>query len=274
MAEREPSAAAILEALTVPYAKARGANRWVEKTPNHIRNLDTLRALWPHAVIIRILRDPRDAALSMRHLPTFSDAILPNIYLWQRWHAQAEPFFSSDPRAISVRYEDLVEDPEAHLRAVCEVIGVAFDPAMIAFSDAAGDVSSANETWKKGVASGLTASRKFAWKTGLPPEWRGVCDLVCHELLIAHGYEASAEPTRTRTAVRMSPRCVERQQEALRHLAEKGERWLTSEDPLAADRIVDHPEYYTFSNPVKLALLALGRAQAWRERASAHSKAP
>lgn len=268
LASREPGIGAILEALTVPYAKARGADRWVEKTPNHILNLETLRALWPEAHILRIIRDPRDVGLSMRRLPTFSDEVLPNIYIWQRWNAQAEDFFASDPKAMTLRYEDLVDDPEFHLRRICDRIDLGFDPAMVAFASAAMDVSSANETWKNQVSSGLTTSRKYVWKTDLPDKWRIVCDLVCHELLIAHGYEAGPAPARTHTAFRMSQDYVEGQQEALRALAEHAVRWLPSEDPMAADRVVDHPEHYKFSNPIKLARLALGRARSWRERAA------
>ena len=264
--DREPGVAAMLEVLTEPYAKARGATRWVEKTPNHIQNLPVLRQLWPDSFILRIIRDPRDVGLSTRKLPTFSNEILPNIYLWQSWNAGAEEFIASDERSMTVRYEDLVDDPEAHLRQVCDLIEVEFDPAMIAFSGAAADVSSANETWKTQVSSGLTSSRKFAWKTDLPPEWRAVCDLVCHELLVAHGYEAGPAPVETRTAFRMSRDYIEAQQDALRSQAERGLRWMPSHDPATADRIVDHPEYSRFRNPVTLARLALGQAAAKRER--------
>lgn len=263
---RTPGVAAMLEALTQPYAQARGATRWVEKTPNHIQNLATLRKFWPDAFILRIIRDPRDVGLSTRKLPTFSDEILPNVYLWQSWNAGAEDFFASDARSLTVRYEDLVDDAETHLRRVCDLIEVEFDPAMIAFSRAAGDVSSANETWKTQVSSSLTASRKYAWKTDLPVEWRAVCDLVCHELLVEHGYEAGPAPVETRKAFRMSRAYIETQQGALRIQAQRGLRWMPSENPASADRLVDHPQYSRFRNPVTLARLALGRAEAKRER--------
>lgn len=268
LSARTPGVAAMLEALCAPYAQARGAQRWVEKTPNHILNLETLRALWPDAAIIRIVRDPRDVGLSTRKLPTFSDEILPNIYVWQSWNAQAEPFLARDPLSMSLRYEDLVDDPEHHLRRVCDRIGVEFDPAMVAFAGAAADVSSANETWKTQVSGALTSSRKYAWKNDLPPEWRTVCDLVCHEGLVRHGYEAGPEPVETRTAFRMSRLYIEAQQDALRAAAERGVRWLPAEDPARADRVVEHPQYSRFRHPVMLARLALGRAQSARERAA------
>ena len=263
---RNPSVEAMLEALAVPYAEARSACGWVEKTPNHILHLKTLRALWPQAVIVRIIRDPRDVGLSMRRLPSFSDDVLPNVYLWQRWNAQAESFLAADHKSVSLRYEDLVEEPEKHLRQLCELAGMAFDPAMLEFSQAAADVSSANETWKSQVAFGLSQTRKYAWKGEMPDQWREVCDLVCHELLIAHGYEAGRAPIQTRTAFRMSQRYIEKQQNALQNLAKTGVRWMPSNDPLTADRVVDHPEHYRFSHPIKLARLAYGRAQSWKER--------
>lgn len=85
LAARPPSPAAMMEALTVPFAESRGKPAWVEKTPNHILNLTLIRSLWPDAWIVRIMRDPRVAALSTCRLPTFSDDFIANIYMWRQW---------------------------------------------------------------------------------------------------------------------------------------------------------------------------------------------
>ena len=57
---RQPSVAAMLEALTDLHAHRAGAARWVEKTPRHLLTTHTLRALWPEARSVRGVRDPRD----------------------------------------------------------------------------------------------------------------------------------------------------------------------------------------------------------------------
>ncbi|MEL7198580.1 MAG: sulfotransferase [Pseudomonadota bacterium] len=265
LAARKPSISAILEALTVPFSEAHGKKRWAEKTPNHIQHLGTIRRLWPDAKIIRIIRDPRDVGLSTRKIPTFSDQILPNIYVWQEWNGRAERFLAADPGSMTVRYEDIVDDPEDQLRRICDHIGEDFDPAMTRFEQSAQSVSSANEIWKGQVSDGMTASRKYAWKSDLPDTIRPVCDLVCHELLIAHGYEHGPPPRKTRTAFRLSRAYLEKQEDALIRDAAKGVRWLPVDDPEKADRVVDHPQYSQFRNPVMVLRLMLGKAQSWME---------
>lgn len=265
---REPSVSAMLESLVMPFAAKRTKPRWVEKTPNHICNLDLIRQLWPTAAIIRIVRDPRDVALSMRKLPTFSNQPLPNIYIWREWNLAAERFFETDAQAISVRYEDIVDQPEDQLTKLCAFLGEEFDPAMLAFGAAAADVSSRNESWKSQVSERLSASRKYAWKQHLQPEHRQVADLVCHDLLEKYGYETSSPPETTRTAFRMSRRFIEQHEAVLIDKASRAERWLPAAEPQTADRIVDHPEYHKFRNPLMLGKLVMGQIKSHWERAA------
>lgn len=266
---RETSISAMLESLTAPFAAKRSKARWVEKTPNHILNLTAIRALWPDACVIRIVRDPRDVGLSTCKLPSFSNRILPNIYLWREWNETAELFLDQDPLAMTIRYEDLVDNAEAQLTDICELLGERFDPSMLTFGKSAADVSSANESWKAQVSDGLSSNRKFAWKRDLPPELRTTCDLICHELLERHGYESGEPPRSTRMAYRMSDQYIEAQEAALVKSAENGERWLRTNDPKNADRIVDHPRYSSFRSPPMLGKLVLGNLQAWLERKTA-----
>ena len=65
LAGRQPSVAAMLASLTELHAHRAGKARWVEKTPRHLLMTGTLRELWPDARIVRIVRDPRDVALSL-----------------------------------------------------------------------------------------------------------------------------------------------------------------------------------------------------------------
>ena len=269
---REPSIAAMLESLTEPFAKRRGKARWVEKTPNHITHGPVLRRNWPKARIIRIVRDPRDVGVSTRKLPAFSDRILPNVYLWLRWHRAAHDFFAQDPGSITVRYEDVVDDPEAELARLCAFVGEDYDAGMLGFAKVAGDVAAEGESWKGQVGERLSSSRKYAWRRTLPDALRPLCDAACAELLDHFGYEREYEARETRTAYRMSRAYIERQEDALIRDAARGIRWLPVDETRSADRIVDHPLYSRFRDPVMLARLGAGRlasaADRWRARAS------
>src|SRR5205823_913932 len=56
-------------------------------------------------------------------------------------------------RYCYVRYEDLVEDPERALRRICDVIGVGFEPGMIAMGD--------YESTENSSFAGLAQTRRY-----------------------------------------------------------------------------------------------------------------
>lgn len=256
---RAPSVAAMLESLTVPFAEKRRKASWIEKTPNHLLNLSQIRTLWPDAWIIRIMRDPRDAALSACNLPTFSNSFAANIYLWRSWQDAAEAFMKSDSKCATVRYESLVEDPSGELERLCTLTGIPFDPAMIEFGSAAADVSSAAEIWKKPVSGGLNKDRLFAWRSCLDPELRQLADQVTHEYLLEFDYPNLPPVKTTRHGFRMSERHVEGHTPFLLQQLRRGIRWLPVSDPWLANSIIDQPPYRRFRNPLLLARLMAGR---------------
>lgn len=257
--EREPSVRTMLEALTVPFAAARGKAGWAEKTPNHLLNLDAIRAEWPEAAVVRIIRDPRDAALSTGRLPTFSSSFVANTLIWRAWQDRAAPFFETDARAITIRYEDLVANPEAQLRSLCEFLGVDYEPAMIEFAGAAADVSSENETWKKPVSGELDRSRMYAWRGTLDEGQKRFASLVNHEYLAQFGYDHDAAPLETKRVFRMSPELAEANEGALIAMAGKGKRWLPERDWERSDLVCERPQYRRSHGLSFLARLAWGR---------------
>lgn len=259
LSSREPSVSAMLESLTVPFARSRNKVGWIEKTPNHILNVAEIRANWPEAAIIRIVRDPRDSALSTCKLPTFSSSVYANLYLWRQWHAASARFFKSDTRCATLKYEDLVQHPERELQALCETIGISYDPAMLEFTKSAADVSSANESWKSRVSSGLDPSRILAWKNSLAPEACAVAELICYEWLTEFEYEVSQSPLATHTIFRMSPRFIEEFEPVIVRDAQEGIRWLSIADPSQAEFVVEPPEYGRFDKPYLYLRMAKGR---------------
>jgi len=263
--QQSPSIAAVLEALTIPFAEKRGKSGWVEKTPNHLCNLPQIRALWPKARIIRIVRDPRDSVVSTCKLPTFSNSALANAYIWREWQETGEPFFKTDPLAATIRYEDMIASPESELRKLCEQIDIQFDPAMLQFQNAASDVSSEGESWKAQVSSTLDPSRVFVWKTNLDKSIADAVSLVCHEWLLHFGYDAGDAPVRTVPAFGLSPAFVERFEPVMLRAATFKVRWIEAPDIASAHHVFDHPRYYRFRSPAKLARLALGRRFAGRQ---------
>ncbi|MYM63391.1 sulfotransferase [Pseudomaricurvus sp. HS19] len=192
--DREPSVAALFDALVGTYAAKKGKPRWAEKTPRHLLHLDTLRAAYPEAKIIRIVRDFRDSAISMRQLPWASRQELVNCYICSEWFERTGDFFLQDDKSLTVKYETLVREPEKVLTEICSFIGESFESGMLDTSSSGMDVMSRNESWKQQVTGELDESRLYRWKGLFTQEQKVAFDLCAGGLLAEFGYEVESRP--------------------------------------------------------------------------------
>lgn len=129
------------------------AGRFVDKLPLNFFFVGFIRRALPAAKIVCLRRDPMDLCLaSFRQLfalnfPYYRYALsltdTAEYYalfrrLMARWHALA-------PGAVlDVRYERLVDAPEAEIRRVLEYLGLDFEPGMLDFQDNAAPVATAS----------------------------------------------------------------------------------------------------------------------------------
>jgi Sulfotransferase family len=136
----EPTFADAIQAVYRAYAERRGKRRFGDKTPSYMQRLDVLERAFPGARYVHLIRDGRDAALSfvgMRRRPRFNWARPRGVGAfaaqWRREVEAARRFGREQAagRYRELRYEDLVADPQASLRAVCEFLALDFEPAML-----------------------------------------------------------------------------------------------------------------------------------------------
>ena len=222
LAARKPSVQALLESLTALYAAKQGKPRWAEKTPNHLLHLPKIRVLYPGAPVVRIVRDPRDSALSMRQLPWASRSALANAYLWDTWFRNSQPFFGSDANTLTLRYEDLVKDPEAVLTGVCAFIGETFEPKMLETQKTGRSVSSPNESWKAQNARALDQSRTQLWRQEPNPTLQRALSYTCAAGIDAFGYPCPAAPQKTLRAYPLNLHTVAAFEKVLLELSAQG----------------------------------------------------
>ncbi|HEV8054365.1 MAG TPA: sulfotransferase, partial [Candidatus Limnocylindrales bacterium] len=216
LAARPPSLAAMLESLTAARADAAGKQRWAEKTPRHMARVPLIRQTFPDAAIVRVVRDPRAAALSMTRVPFASDSLLVNLYSIERADAAAEPHLRQDRWLLTVRFEDLVRDPTEELRRVCDFVGEPFDERMLSERDATA-LTAGHEWWKQKASEAPDTSRVEAWKTEMSADDQRAAAVICHDMLVRHGYPGAVEP---RATVIVEPDgFVARHEDAARRLA-------------------------------------------------------
>jgi hypothetical protein len=105
----------------------KGADTWVEKTPQNACSFRTFLKEFPQGKLIHTLRNPYDtmASLLARGFDAYQAA---GYYVY---HAAAAASANGDERYFEVRYEDLVSQPEATVRLLFDFLELPFDPAIL-----------------------------------------------------------------------------------------------------------------------------------------------
>jgi len=114
------------------YARRFGKQRWGDKTPSYSHHLVEIARLLPEARFVHLIRDGRDAAVSLRR-QWFSpgSGIAEQARYWRDNVAAAIAQSTQVAHYLELRFEDLVRDPEPQLRRVCDFIEIDFDAAML-----------------------------------------------------------------------------------------------------------------------------------------------
>jgi hypothetical protein len=193
LARRAPSAPAVLEALTELFMLKAGKQRWVEKTPRHLIHLPELRQHYPRAPVIRIVRDPRDAALSIFKAPWQFHSFLEALLYWHYLDARSDAFYPADPCTYTMRYEDLLLHPQEELRNICAFLGEAYEPGMLDTSKSSQQVNRTAESWKEKIAGPLDTARVRVWERELTAGQQLETEAVVGNRLRAFGYPADTE---------------------------------------------------------------------------------
>lgn len=179
--------------------------RWCEQTPRNVYYIDTINSLFPQARFVHIIRDPRDVLLSQKKRwkrRKFNTKVkLPfhiTIRQWLNYHPitimklwvsanRKISSYSGKPFFYSVKYEDLLSQPEETLRGMCDFLNISFEPQMLEVPQV-GSSLKADEPGKKG----LNSSKIFGWKTGgLSKSEIYICERMGGDIISAQGYDFS-----------------------------------------------------------------------------------
>ncbi|MGH3023481.1 MAG: sulfotransferase family protein [Gaiellaceae bacterium] len=172
------------------YAAREEKHRFGDKTPAYVHAVDELLAVWPKARVVVLVRDARDIVLSIRRMPFGPN----NAYAAARWwvrgiRAGLEAERRHPGQVLTLRYEDLVADPAAHVPRVCEHVGLGYNSEMLAIERTEpGKIVESQAAWFPKLAAGIR-SEAGRWRTELPESDRRVVEAVAGAELEALGYE-------------------------------------------------------------------------------------
>lgn len=124
---------ALFELLHRHHLEQVGKTRWGDKTINAERHAPLIFREFPTAVMIHVVRDPRDRYASQAgHRNASRGKVGAGTALWLSSVRWAERNRSAHPgRYEIVRYEDLVSRPAEVIPKLCDVIGEPFDERML-----------------------------------------------------------------------------------------------------------------------------------------------
>jgi len=114
------------------YAANRGKARWGDKTPWYVLKMPIIAALLDEAHFLHLVRDGRDVALSVIPL-WFGPTSVAEAATWWVDRVRRGRRDGAHLPYLEVRYEQLVDQPEAELRRICGFIGLDFDAQMLSF---------------------------------------------------------------------------------------------------------------------------------------------
>ena len=216
-----------VSALYSEYARLHNKELAGEKTPDYVRCLPFLHALFPWVKTVHIIRDGRDVALSALQwarenkgpgkLQLWREEPVAVCALWWQWQVMSGCTSGAElgpERYHEVKYESLVKDPDETLRTVMAFLELPFALEMLAFHEGKVRNSiglSAKKAWLPPTA-GLRD-----WRSQMPDSHLELFESIAGDLLSALGYERAFN-TISPEITKVAAQCRSRWQ------AEKGAR--------------------------------------------------
>jgi hypothetical protein len=193
------SARGLFEAAMREYAMGRPVAG--DKSPEHIHAVPTLMSWFPDAAVIHTFRDPRAVYVSLRRKersealsaigraarkagPLFEAYASTNLALrWRRMARLHRQYAGRYPSQYTLlKFEDMLADPEAATRRLCEFIGIPFEAAMLE------QVVHNSSYQPKLSGEGIDRSAAERWRQHLPAATERWLLRLCGPDMAALGY--------------------------------------------------------------------------------------
>ena len=115
----------VVSQLFTLFAQSEGKVRWGDKTPAHMSSLRQIKAVFPEAKIVCLIRDGRDVAASLLRAQFAANRIDGAARTWRKYIFEFEEAKRWLPPqdVCELRYEALVRDPQAAMDRLCAFLG-------------------------------------------------------------------------------------------------------------------------------------------------------
>ncbi|MGH3342413.1 MAG: sulfotransferase family protein [Carbonactinosporaceae bacterium] len=188
-----PTLGSAVGTLLAMYAARHDSVRWGDKRPGYWSDIDVLLRLFPDAQLVHIVRDARACVASLKRMRWWEGGVPAAIVVWLLavWHCRRDTRRLPGGSFHELRYEDLVADPEAELRRLCDFLDEEFFPAMLEPHKVAEYAVPTWKTWHTRTADAVDTATVESWREGLEPEELALVEFVAGGRLKANGYRLS-----------------------------------------------------------------------------------
>jgi hypothetical protein len=117
----------LIRALFAAHAEVEGKPLSADKTPSHAYCFEWFAERFPGSRFVHLLRDPREACMSLAVQPWHRGGVARSAQVWTRTVRRARQAGARlGPRFLEIRYEDLVVRPRGELERLCAFARVPF----------------------------------------------------------------------------------------------------------------------------------------------------
>lgn len=186
------------------YAVKRGIEYklWGDKNNFYLDYIDTIDKMYPKSKFLYIVRDGRDVAcsyielynknLSSKYAPKLPNQIDVIAKEWADNNKKILDSFAKlgSDRVFSLRYEDLVIQPESILKNICDFLGLTYSSDMLEFYNKPSfDEPGEFLQWKSKLRMGPNASSMKRYEKSFSEDDLKVFDEQAGDMLKHFGYE-------------------------------------------------------------------------------------
>jgi hypothetical protein len=179
------------------YARRFGKDLWGDKTPAYVADIHVLHQMFPRARFVHIIRDGRDVALSIIKQWWGANDFMSAIDYWAQTLRCAQKMLAMLPanQHISLRFEDLVRDPETELKRVCCFLDLDYEPQMLeGYAARAGaKVGERIKRHHNHLTQRPTSSQALKWQQDLSRADQAVAYEIAGPLLAELGYPTGTQ---------------------------------------------------------------------------------
>jgi hypothetical protein len=179
------------------YADVHEKPRWGDKRPAYCNYLGMLFALFPDAQYINLVRDPRAAVSSLMQIDYFpgDDALEAGTAMWEATMRNVDRAADGlrPDQLLDVRYEDMVANPGAVLRRVCDFAALPSTDEVIEQMVTGARGGKFREGWHEQLSQPVSTVNVASWRKRLEPAEAALIEHAVREEMERFGYERSAD---------------------------------------------------------------------------------